>query len=106
MTTEAQIREICEIRGCYIFRVYSCQLVAKILRALVPSWLRGTSTFVESPLQIHPFLCKTNPILSASGGFKMNVSSLITKYYGNVRLCRCGENKPNQTQSCPPSCPA
>ena len=39
MATEAQIRVIREIRGCYIFRVYSCQLVAKILRALVPLWL-------------------------------------------------------------------
>ena len=35
MSTEAQIRVICEIRGCYIFRVYSCQLVAKILRVFV-----------------------------------------------------------------------
>jgi len=29
---------------------------------------------------------------------QMNVSSALTKYYENKRLCRCGENKPNQTQ--------
>jgi hypothetical protein len=30
---------------------------------------------------------------------KMNVSSILTKYYENVPLRRRGENKPNQTQS-------
>ncbi len=29
---------------------------------------------------------------------QMNTSSVITKYYESERLCRCGENKPNQTQ--------
>ena len=29
---------------------------------------------------------------------QMNASSVITKDYENVRLCGCGENKPNQTQ--------
>ncbi len=29
---------------------------------------------------------------------QMNVSSVITNYYENVRLHRRGENKPNQTQ--------
>jgi len=29
---------------------------------------------------------------------QMNVSSVITKYYENERLCRRGENKPKQTQ--------
>ncbi len=68
MATEAQISAICEIRGCYIFRVYSCQLVAKILRVFVVKFNKlcalcyRPSTFVESPLQIRPFLCKTNPI--------------------------------------------
>ncbi|MBA7684146.1 Release factor glutamine methyltransferase [subsurface metagenome] len=28
----------------------------------------------------------------------MNVSSVLTKDYESERLCRCGENKPNQTQ--------
>ena len=28
----------------------------------------------------------------------MNVSSALTKDYENEPLCRCGENKPNQTQ--------
>ena len=28
----------------------------------------------------------------------MNVSSILTKDYENERLCRRGENKPNQTQ--------
>ena len=31
----------------------------------------------------------------------MNVSSVLTKYYANVRLHRRGENKPKQTQSKP-----
>ncbi len=30
---------------------------------------------------------------------QMNISSVLTKDYKNVRLCRRGENKPNQTQS-------
>jgi len=29
---------------------------------------------------------------------QMNVTSFLTKYYENVPLRRCGENKPNQTQ--------
>jgi hypothetical protein len=29
---------------------------------------------------------------------QMNVSSVLTKYYENAPLRRCGENKPNQTQ--------
>ena len=29
---------------------------------------------------------------------QMNVSSALTKDYENERLCRCGENKPKQTQ--------
>jgi len=32
---------------------------------------------------------------------KMNVTSILTKDYENKRLCRCGQNKPNQTQSNP-----
>ena len=30
---------------------------------------------------------------------QMNISSVLTKDYENERLCRRGENKPNQTQS-------
>jgi len=41
---------------------------------------------------------KTKPILSAVGGLQMNVTSFITKDYENERFCRCGENKPNQSQ--------
>ena len=40
-------------------------------------------------------LCETNPISEKP---KMNVTSILTKDYENERLCRCGENKPNQTQ--------
>ena len=29
---------------------------------------------------------------------QMSVSSVLTKYYENERLCRCGENKPKQTR--------
>jgi len=52
-------------------------------------------TTVESPLQISPFLCKTNPILSAVGGLQMNVTSFITKYYENKWQRRVRKNKPN-----------
>jgi len=52
-----------------------------------------------------PFLCKTNPILSAVGGLRMNVTSFITKYYENKWQRRVRKNKPNsnpiQTQSKP-----
>jgi len=43
----------------------------------------------------HPFLCKTNPILSAVGGLQMNVTSLITVVYENIANWTLGENKPN-----------
>jgi len=33
---------------------------------------------------------------------QMNVTSILTKDYENERFCRCGENKPNQTQSLHP----
>jgi hypothetical protein len=53
-----------------------------------------------------PFLCKTNPILSAVGGLQMNVmsavgglqmnvNSLITMDYENKSDRTLGENKPN-----------
>jgi len=61
------------------------------------SWVLSleSSTFVENALQITPFLCKTNPILSAVGGLQMNVSAVLTKDYENETLSRRGKNKPN-----------
>ena len=52
---------------------------------------RHRSTSVESPLQIHLFLCKTNPI---SWIPKMNVNSVKTKDYGNESPLRPPKNKP------------
>jgi len=49
----------------------------------------------REPSTNQPFLCKTNPILSAVGGLQMNVSSIITKYYENKSNWTLGENKPN-----------
>jgi len=49
------------------------------------------STSVENPLQIDPFMQNKPNLLNA----QMNVTSIITKDYENVRLCRRGENKPN-----------
>ncbi len=43
----------------------------------------------------HPFLCKTNPILSAVGGLQMNVKSYNTTAYENIANWTIGENKPN-----------
>jgi len=43
----------------------------------------------------HPFLCKTNPILSAVGGLQMNVSSILTTDYENKSNWTLGKNKPN-----------
>jgi len=71
-----------------------------------------SSLFTPSHLYIcrgfstnQPFLCKTNPILSAVGGLQMNVNSLITKDYENKWQRRVRKNKPNsnpiQTQSNP-----
>jgi len=42
-----------------------------------------------------PFLCKTNPILSAVGGLQMNVTSFITRYYENKWQRRVRKNKAN-----------
>ncbi|MFZ2147903.1 MAG: hypothetical protein WAV28_11845, partial [Sedimentisphaerales bacterium] len=41
-----------------------------------------------------PFLCKTNPILSAVGGLRMNVSIFLQMAYENKRDWTLGENKP------------
>ena len=45
-----------------------------------------------------PFLCKTNPILSAVGGLQMNLSILSKMTYDNKSNWTLGQNKPNQTQ--------
>jgi len=42
-----------------------------------------------------PFLCKTNPILSAVGGLQMNVSTVLTVAYENKSNWTLGENEPN-----------
>ena len=42
-----------------------------------------------------PFLCKTNPILSAVGGFQMNVKTYNTKDYEKFLPLAGQENKPN-----------
>jgi len=71
-----------------------------------------SSLFTPSPLYIcrgpstnQPFLCKTNPILSAAGGLQMNVKSYNTKDYKNIANWTLGQNKANskpiQTQSNP-----
>jgi len=43
----------------------------------------------------HPFLCKTNPILSAVGGLQMNVTSISTKDYRKKDDFAVRKNKPN-----------
>jgi hypothetical protein len=53
------------------------------------------STSVENPLQISYFLCKTNPIFSAVGGFQMNVSNIITRNYKYFIPLAGQKNKPN-----------
>jgi len=53
------------------------------------------STFVENPLQIDPFLCKTNPICRNT---QMNVNIFSRMDYENKSNWTLGKNKPNQTQ--------
>jgi len=64
----------------------------------VASGEAGPSTFVEMPLQISYFLCKTNPILSAVGGLQTQYVQGIIKI-----LSRWPDIKTNpiQTQSNP-----
>ena len=45
------------------------------------------------------FKANTNPIKANFRKAKMNLNFYLTKDYENERLCRRGENKPNQTQS-------
>ncbi len=54
-----------------------------------------SSTSVENALQISYFLCKTNPILSAVGGFQMNANTFIQMAYKNKHNWTIGQNKPN-----------
>jgi len=67
-----------------------------IFRTLRPS------TFVERPLQIHPFYAKQTQFPKS----QMNVKPYNTTDYENIANWTLGENKPNtnpiQTQSCPP----
>ena len=52
-----------------------------------------------------PFLCKTNPILSAVGGLQMNLSAYIKTAYENIRNWTLGQNKPNSNPIKPNSNP-
>jgi hypothetical protein len=49
----------------------------------------------REPSTNQPFLCKTNPILSAVGGLQMNVYPYNTTDYENKSNRTLGENKPN-----------
>ena len=55
----------------------------------------------KNSYEIFSFLCKTNPILSAVGGFQMNVNLFTTKDYEKNADFRHGKTKPKQTQSKP-----
>ena len=48
-----------------------------------------------------PFLCKTNPILSAVGGLQMNVSCFFIKEYKNFIPLAGYKNKPNSNPNKP-----
>jgi len=48
-----------------------------------------------------PFLCKTNPILSAVGGLQINLNPYITKDYENKCNWTLGQNKPNSNPNKP-----
>jgi hypothetical protein len=50
-----------------------------------------------------PFLCKTNPILSAVGGLQMNLKFCYKMAYGNIINWTLGQNKPNSNPNKP--CP-
>ena len=58
----------------------------------------GTSTSVEDPLQISSFYAKQTQFSES----QMNVNPYNTMNYENKSNWTLGENKPNQTQSCPP----
>jgi len=48
-----------------------------------------------------PFLCKTNPILSAVGGLQMNVNPYNTTECENNSNWTLGQNKPNSNPNKP-----
>ena len=63
--------------------------------------IRAAHPFDEIPLYIcrepstnHLFLCKTNPILSAVGGFQMNLKFCKQMDYENKSNWTIGQNKP------------
>jgi len=56
---------------------------------------RRRSTFVEDPLQIDLFFCKTNPISSTPKPMQLPLPQRFTK---ENHPCPLEENKPNQTQ--------
>jgi hypothetical protein len=68
-----------------IIRVYSCQLVAKILRVFVSSWLNTKIAHFESIMQNKPNLLDT----------QMNVSPVKTKNYEQLTMNYANKNKPN-----------
>jgi hypothetical protein len=49
----------------------------------------------REPSTNQPFLCKTNPILSAVGGLQMNLKFCSKMAYKNKRNWTLGKNKPN-----------
>ena len=49
----------------------------------------------REPSTNQPFLCKTNPILSAVRGLQMNVSNVKTMNYEKLDTWLSGKNKPN-----------
>ena len=64
----------------------------QITRLYLLTFSYRRSTFVENPLQIHYFLCKTNPIYSEA---QMNVTSVITTNYKENHPSSHPQNKPN-----------
>ncbi len=55
----------------------------------------------REPSTNQPFLCKTNPILSAVGGLQMNVNPYNTTDYENKPDWTLGESKPNSNPNKP-----
>jgi len=65
-----------------------------IHRESIIIWLSALYICRESSTN-QPFLCKTNPILSAVGGLQMNVTLYNTTAYKNNSNRTLGQNKPN-----------
>ncbi len=79
-------------------------------REMAHAYLTGNAPKIENPVIYvpirhlyncrepstnQPFLCKTNPILSAVGGLQMNANLYNTTDYERKRDWTLGENKPN-----------